>query len=386
MIQRILRERAQGLLASFPALGIIGPRQAGKTTFARHQLLDERADVILLDLEDPRDRAKLSDPIDFFERRAARTIILDEVQLMPELFSILRPLIDADRRPGRFILLGSASPELIRGASESLAGRIAYAELTPLALPELRERGLRELHWLRGGYPPSLLAPTATGSEDWRANYLETYITKELPSLGSVGNASALRRMLSMIAGQQGELVNRANFARALGISESTVRGYFVLLEQSFIVQILPPYYVNVKKRLVKAPKAYIRDSGLLHFLAGIEDENQLRASVTGGGSWEGYVIQQLLSVVSPYTKAYFYRTHAGAEIDLILVGRRGRIAAVEIKLSSSPVLARGFHTAREDLGPEVTIVVANVTERYGLGNGVEAMDLNAALAVLEGW
>lgn len=374
------------MLASFPAVGIIGPRQAGKTTFVRRQLLEGRRDVVELDLEDPRDRAKLSDPIDYLERRADQTVVLDEVQLMPELFSVLRPLIDANRRPGRFILLGSASPGLIRGASESLAGRIAYAELTPLVLPELRDQALRDAHWLRGGYPDSLLSPTAAGSEDWRANYLETYITKELPSLGNVGNAGVLRRMLSMIAGQQGELVNRANFARALGVSEGTVRNHFDLVEQSFIVRVLPPYFVDVKKRLVKAPKAYIRDSGLLHFLAGVEDENQLRASVTGGGSWEGYVIEQLLSVVSPYTKAYFYRTHAGAEIDLVLVGRRGRIAAVEVKLSSSPTLARGFHTAREDLGPELTIVVANVTERYGLGNGVEAMDLSSALDVLADW
>ncbi len=275
---------------------------------------------------------------------------------------------------------------MIKGASDSLAGRIGYVELTPLLRTEIEDASAREFHWLRGEYPGSLLASSDSASEDWRANYLEAYITKELPRLGTSGNVGALRRLFSMLAGQESELVNRANYARALGVSEPTVRTYLDLLEQSFLIRLLPPYHQNTKKRLVKAPKSYIRDTGLLHLQAGIETEGQLRSSIIGGASWEGYVIEQIAGIVSNYARLYFYRTHTGAEMDLVIVGRRGKIACVEIKLSSAPTLTKGFHVAREDIGPERTIVVASVKTRFALAQGIEVMSLDDALGELQGW
>lgn len=388
LIQRQSLSHVTRLLSIFPVVGITGPRQVGKTTFVRRQLPpSESREDVYLDLENPRDRAKLADPYDFFERRADERVIGDEVQLMPELFTLLRPLVDADRRPGRFLLLGSASPQLIRGPNDSLAGRVAYAELRPLCFAELSAYPeLRRRHWVRGGYPDALLTDDDEASELWRVRYLETYVTKELPALGSVGQPDVMRRLLRMLAAQSGDVANYSSLARALGVTQATAKGYTSLLEQSFLVRLLPPFHVNVRKRLVKAPKIYLRDSGLLHSLLGIGDEDQLTASVAGGASWEGYVIEQLTAAVRVTTAVYFYRTHAGAEIDLVLVGRAGRIACVEVKRSSAPKLTKGFYTAREDLGPELTLVVALVDEAYSLGDGVEVVDLSDAIERLRDW
>ena len=377
------------LLRLFPAVGLVGSRQVGKTTFVREGLPPDpggREDVYV-DLENPRDAAMLQDPLDYLERRSDKRIIIDEVQLRPDLFSVLRPVIDADRRPGRFVLLGSASPSLIRGASESLAGRIGYIELTPLTRAETQDYDeLAPAHWLRGGYPSSLLASSAEDSELWRLNYLEAYITRELPLLAPVLLPNVMRTLLSMLAGQQGDLVNFSALSRAIGVLQATVKSYLKILEQSYLLRVLPPYAVDVRKRLVKAPKIYIRDSGLLHALLGIDDEDQLTSSVAVGGSWEGYAVEQIISSLSSRVRAYFYRTHAGAELDLVLEGRRGRLAVVEVKRSSAPKLSRGFYNARTDLGPELSLVVAPVSESYSLGDGVEVVSLGMAQELLEGW
>lgn len=388
MIARSAVQDIRKLLSIFPAVGIVGPRQVGKTTLVKRQLNEVlSAGYEYLDLENPRDRAKLSDPLDFLERRAQRCIVIDEIQVMPELFSLLRPLIDADRRPGRFILLGSASPQLIRGASESLAGRIGYTELRPISISELaHDKELQAKHWIRGGYPEALLLEDIDASELWRINYLESYVTRELPQLGSVGEPAVLRRLLQMIAGAQGDLVNHSALSRALGVTQRTVKSYIDLLEQSFLVRQLSSFHVNVKKRLVKAPKLYIRDSGLLHAQLGITDENQLTASIAVGASWEAYVIEQIIAILRPQTAPYFYRTHAGAEIDLVLQGRQGQLVCIEIKRNAAPKLTKGFYTAREDLGPTKTIVVAPIKESFSLNNGVVAMPLSEALEVLADW
>lgn len=388
MIARSAVQHIEKLLRIFPAVGIVGPRQVGKTTLVRHQLDEVLHDGYeYVDLENPRDRIKLSDPLDYFERRADRCILVDEIQLMPQLFSVLRPIIDADRRPGRFILLGSASPQLIRGASESLAGRIGYTELRPITANEIaNDKVLQAKHWIRGGYPQALLLEDTDASELWRINYLESYVTRELPQLGSVGEPAVLRRLLQMIAGAQGDLANHSSFARALGVTQRTVKSYLDLLEQSFLIRQLPGFHVNVKKRLVKAPKLYIRDTGLLHAQLGITSEIQLTASLAVGGSWEGYVIEQLIAIQRPQTTAYFYRTHAGAEVDLVLEGRQGQLACVEIKRSTEPKLTRGFYTAIEDLGPTKTLVVAPVKEAFSLSKGVVAMPLSKALEELADW
>ena len=328
----------------------------------------------------------MSDPFDYLEARATKTVVIDEVQLQPELFSLLRPLVDADRRPGRFVLLGSASPSLMRGDNESLAGRVSYSELTPIARHEIDDPRLLQRHWLCGGYPLALLGDDLEYSFDWRVEYLESYVTRELPELGSVGQPETLRRLLRMLGAQQGELLNQSGLARALGTSQPTVRNYVDLLERSFLIRQLRPYFVNVRKRLVKSPKVYVRDSGLLHALGRVSTEGQLLDVMLRGGSWEGYVIEQVAAVVHPRSELFFYRTQAGAEIDLVVVGQRGQLACVEVKLNSSPQLTKGFYIAREDLGPERSFVVAPVEERYLLSAGVEAISLDGVLGELAGW
>ena len=401
LLPRAITERLQMALRRFPVVGIVGPRQVGKTTLVREQLFVGRADVRFLDLENPRDRRLLDEPYDYLESLSGLTVVIDEVQLMPELFALLRPLVDADRRPGRFVLLGSASPRLMRDASESLAGRIQYTELAPISRVELGARtdDVRtddartddgrtggERHWLRGGYPDALLAADASASYDWREAYLRTYVTRELPALGSVGQPETLRRLLRMLAAQQGDLFNQSAYARSLGISQPSVRSYVDLLTQSFLVAQLPPYHANVRKRLVKTPKVYVRDAGLLHVLNRIEDAGQLRDSLIVGASWEGYVVEQVRAVVSNRAELFFYRTAAGAEIDLVIVGRRGRVACVEVKFSSAPALTRGFYNAREDVAPERTYVVGLTAERYSRAGGVAVLGLDEALAELTGW
>lgn len=386
LVDRSVHKLVLRKLAAFPVVGIVGPRQVGKTTLVREQLFAVDDAVTYLDLENPRDLLRLDEGYDFLESRAAQTVVIDEVQVRPELFTRLRPLVDADRRPGRFVLLGSASPTLIRGASESLAGRVSYCELSPLTLDELPDERVRARHWLRGGYPAALLTPDDEGSFDWRVDYLETYITRELPALGAVGQVDTLRRLCRMLAAQQGELLNQSTLARSLGTSQPTVRAYVDLLERSFLVRRLRPYAVSVRKRLVKSPKVYVRDSGLLHALARVETAAQLRDDIAVGASWEGYVVEQIANVVSPRAEVYFYRTQAGAEIDLVIIGRRGRMACVEVKLSSAPKLTRGFYNALEDLGPERTFVVATVAEPFRLAAGVEVCTLTRALDELAGW
>ena len=381
-----MRDELRRRLTLFPVLGIVGPRQVGKTTLVRRQLFGDDEQVTYLDLENPRDLRRLDEAFDYLESRADHTVVIDEVQVRPDLFRLLRPLVDADRRPGRFVLLGSASPTLMRGASESLADRVSYVELAPLGLMELADPGHRAAHWLRGGYPDALFAPDDAASLDWRVDYLEAYVTRELPALGATANVDAMRRLVAMLGGQQGALLNQSDLARSLGVSQPTVRNYVALLEQSFLVRRLTPYFVNVGKRLVKAPKVYLRDSGLLHAVVGLEDATQLRDHIVVGASWEGYVVEQIAHVVSPRSALHFYRTQAGAEMDLVIVGRRGRLACVEVKFSSSPVLTKGFYHAREDLGPERTIVVAPVGERYLGARGVEVMGLGDALGELGGW
>lgn len=274
----------------------------------------------------------------------------------------------------------------MRGASESLAGRITYHELTPLRLTELPENFGQGAHWIRGGYPESLFAPDEEASLGWRDSYLETYVTKDLPAVYPLEQPAVLRRLLRMLAGQHGELLNLSNLARALGVAQPTVRRYVDLLTGSFLLRQLPPYSVNVKKRLVKSAKAYLRDSGLLHALLDVESKSALRDSVAIGASFEGYVIEEIAAVVSPRARLHFYRTHSGNEVDLVVIGRSGRMACVEIKVGSAPVLTRGFYSALEDLGPEVTYVVAQVEEGYPKGERVEVVPLGVALERLRGW
>ena len=366
---------------------LLGPRQVGKTTLAL-QLAASRSSVYL-DLEAPGDQARLSDPTLYLASQADKLVILDEVQRLPELFSSLRGIIDAGRRrgqsTGRFLLLSSASVALIRQTSESLAGRISYLELGGLSLLEVDHQQRDDL-WIRGGFPDSLLAVDRTASSLWREAFLRTYLERDIPQLGPRIPAETLRRFWTMLAHSQGSLLNAAALGRSLGVSGKTVNSYLDLLVDLLLVRRLQPLHANVGKRLVKAPKVYVRDSGLVHALLGLDDREAVLGHPVAGASWEGFVLENLLLCAPGRSQAWFYRTTAGAEMVLVLDLPGGERWAIEIKRSSAPRLSKGFHQARADLHPHRSFVVYSGDERFPLLEGVEAIgasDLAASLRAL---
>ncbi|MEK6806050.1 MAG: ATP-binding protein [Pseudomonadota bacterium] len=377
MIERHLKPLLATALGSNPAVVLLGPRQSGKTTLA--QEITKTRDSIYLDLETTSDRNRLTDAQAYLEAHENHLVILDEVQRFPDLFQELRGLIDRGRRrglkAGRFLLLGSASLELLRQSGESLAGRVSYLELTPIHAAEWPAAD-SELLWLRGGFPESLLARTHTASLRWRHDFIRSYLERDIPQLGPRIAAETLRRFWTMLAHHQGGLLNAASLARSLGVDGKTVAAYMDLMVDLLLVRRLQPWHRNAGKRLIKAPKIYVRDSGLTHALLGIADPEALLAHPVAGGSWEGFVIESLLAVAPLGTEAYFYRTSGGAEIDLLLKLPDGKIWAIEIKRSSAPTLDRGFHHACGDLAPQRRYVVYQGTERYPLQKDVEAIPL----------
>ena len=378
MIERDLAAELRTALAESPAVVLLGPRQVGKTTLAL--ALGEERPSVYLDLESAADRAKLAEPELYLPQHEDKLVILDEIQRVPEIFQSLRGLIDAGRRrgrrKGRFLLLGPASIDLLKQSSESLAGRIRYLELTPVGAGEVKARQLSSL-WLRGGFPESLLARDDGASLRWRSDFIRTYLERDIPQLGPRIPAETLRRLWTMVAHQQGGLLNAATLARALAVDGKTVASYVDLLADLLLVRRLPPWHRNAGKRLVKSPKVYVRDSGLVHALLGIADHEALLAHPVAGGSWEGLAIESLMTAAPPGTEACFYRTSAGAEIDLLLKlpGHR-KPWAIEIKRSLAPKLDRGFHLACEDIRPERRFVVYAGAESYAVAEGVEAVPL----------
>ncbi|NHE59017.1 ATP-binding protein [Cyclobacterium plantarum] len=371
--QRYIQALFEEYMEIFPAVGIVGPRQVGKTTLVKN--LSWGKNKIYLDLEKASDRAKLSDVELFFTNHQDSTVILDEIQLMPELFEELRSSIDEDRRPGRFILLGSASPDLIRSSADSLAGRIGYIELTPFTMKEILIEEMERL-WMRGGYPLSFLASTERVSNLWRENFIKTYIERDLGLLGLNTDPKLVERFWMMLAHVQGSLWNGDNFARALGVTRPTVSRYLEFLEGSFMVRILQPYHRNVKKRLVKSPKVYIRDTGLLHALAGVKSYDELINQLLIGASWETFVIEQVINLLGSDYQYYFYRTHQGAECDLLLV-KSGKVEwAIEIKNTLSPKISKGFLISMEDTKAANGAVISRVKEGYPLKGGVRNYSL----------
>ncbi|CAN5182384.1 ATP-binding protein [soil metagenome] len=307
----------------------------------------------------PSQRARLDvDPEFYLASRQDQTIILDEVQEFPDLFPLVRGLIDQHRVAGRFLLLGSASPKLLRNTSESLAGRVIYIEMHPLLLEELPISADYRLHWVRGGFPQAYLAPNAKQVQVWFESFVSTYLQRDLPQLGLPAAPRTTGRLLTMLASQQGGLLNYSTLANPLDLAVTTVQSYIDFLEQAFLVRRLAPYYVNVGKRLTKAPKAYIRDSGMLHHLLRLYNEDALLGHPVAGGSWEGYVIQQVIAVLSMSTQAYFYRTQQGAELDLVLEQSGKIVLALEIKLSNHPILRKGNTVALQDLNNPPLLVV----------------------------
>ncbi len=350
-------------LTFFPAVVIIGPRQVGKTSLTTAIRNQANKVSFYLDLERRQDLATIDNLEVFAEANLDRLIILDEVQRKPSLFPELRSVIDRHRQPGRFVLLGSASLDLIRDASESLAGRIAILELNGFTLDELSGLSTYVQHWLRGGFPDAQLAPSDRLSYEWRKSFLRTYLERDLPSFGLTASPTLTERLLTMLAHLTGQQLNLQSLSRSLGIDARTLGNYLNLLEETFLIRRLPPYFVNVGKRLVKSPKLYVRDSGLLHTLLDIETQNELLGHPIIGASFETYVIEQLHALAPRAYTLYYYRTQNGAELDIVLVKGGTVRAVVEIKSRVDPKLTQGFYTARADLGNPLAFVVVPGSE-----------------------
>lgn len=381
------------LLSEFPAVVLLGPRQAGKTTLALAEA-GRRGDALYLDLELPSAQRQLDDPEAFLLAHPKRLVILDEVQRIPELFAILRGVIDLRRRAGeaagQFLLLGSASGVLLQQASESLAGRVAQLELTPFQAREViapeSDDMLRSLNalWVRGGFPLAWLAGDDAASLRWREAFIATYLERDIPALGPRIPATTLRRLWTMLAHAQGGLLNQSQLAASLAVSGQTVARYIDLLCDLMLVRRLPAWHGNVGKRLVRAPKVYVRDSGLVHALLGLADLDAILSHPVAGASWEGFVVEQLLAA-APEAEASFYRTSHGAEADLVLTLRNGEVWVVEIKRSSAPTVSKGFHLAAADVGASRKLLVAPVASTYPLREGIEVMNPLAAAKLLAG-
>ena len=380
MLQRpTLLRRIHTALDRSRVVALIGPRQCGKTTLAR--ALVEVDSPRYFDLEDPVSLARLDEPMTAL-RDLRELVVIDEVQRRPELFPILRVLADRQPLPARFLVLGSAAPELLRQSSESLAGRLEIMVMGGFSLAEVGVEA-RTQHWLRGGLPLSFLAGTETDSWAWRKNFVRTFLERDLPQIGITIPAIALLRFWTMLAHYHGQLWNAAEPARSLGVSEPTVRRYLDLLSGTFMIRQLPPWHANLKKRQVKAPKIYFRDTGLLHQLLGIRSEQELLSHPKCGASWEGYVIEETLKALEP-DQAWFWATHNGAEIDLILV-KDGHRLGVECKRVDAPRLTPSMRIALEDLKLERIAVVYPGTRRYRLAERVEAIPLDAVADGMEG-
>jgi len=385
MITRRQQARLRELIADYPAVAVLGPRQVGKTTLAH--AVAESLDSVYLDLESPADRSKLAEPELYLAEHEHRLVILDEVHRVPDLFASLRGLIDRGRRKGRragrFLLLGSASMDLLRQSGETLAGRIAYLELGPLDVLEVEAADLDSL-WLRGGFPDSFLAADDARSSNWRENFIRTYLERDVPQLGPRVPAETLRRFWVMLAHTQGGLLNASSLARGLGVDSKTIARYLDLMVDLLLVRRLSPWHRNVGKRLVKSPRIYVRDSGVVHTLLGLGDREEVLGHPVVGQSWEGFVIENLLAVAPQRSEASFYRASGGAEIDLVLALPGRRPWAIEIKRSLDPKPARGFYSAWDDVKPEAGFVVYPGQERFPLSQAVEAIsvaDLAARIA-----
>ncbi len=381
MITRRLLQTLDQRLTEVPAVVLLGPRQAGKTTLAM-ELCNQRQ-AIYLDLESAQDRARLGDPELYLEDKFGKLVILDEIHRAPGLFLSLRGLIDRARRlghsSGQYLLLGSASLDLLKQSGESLAGRVSYLELQPFDLLEVATSPAEQDRlWLRGGFPDSFLASADGLSMRWRRDFIRSYLERDIPQFGPRISAETLRRFWTMLAYNQAAMLNAAQLSRSLGVDVKTVSAYLDLLSDLLLVRRLPPWQANIGKRLVKSPKIYLRDSGLVHALLGMEDKEMLLSHPVVGASWEGFVVETLLSVAPEGTQGFFYRTGGGAEIDLLLHFPGGHLWAVEIKRSLSPHPERGFYSACADLKPQKQFLVYPGIHAYALNTDIQVISLEA--------
>jgi len=388
MIRRHQLESIEHLLGLSPAVALLGPRQVGKTTLAL--AIAEKSNAVYLDLEDPLDIQKAQDIAGFQAANENKLLVLDEVQHMPEIFAPVRSIIDKERRKGNksgmLLFLGSASLALLRQSGESLAGRISYVELFPINVLEYAEStaAAADILWLRGGFPESILATSHSNSFTWRRNFIRTYLERDIPQLGPRIPATTLQRFWTMLAHLQGSVMNAAHLGRNLDVSGTTIARYLDLMCDLMLVRRLQPWVYNAGKRLIRSPKIYVRDSGLVHALLNIKELNELLGHPVVGGSWEGFVIENILSVASNTPQSYYFGTPGGAEIDLILEFSPSDIWAIEIKRSTAPVVSKGFHLACDEVKPQRKFVVYNGNERFQMSGGITAIGLAEMLTEVE--
>ncbi|MBU4485566.1 MAG: ATP-binding protein [Candidatus Delongbacteria bacterium] len=383
-LKRNIEEELKFSLEHFPVVAVLGPRQCGKSTLIK-ELSKNTEEFLYIDLQDFDNIEKLKEPSLFFKHNKNKTICLDEIQYRPELFNVLRSIIDSDRRNGRFIILGSASRDLIKQSSESLAGRISYIELTPFLFSEINEHIKEPLIslWYNGGFPESVLPENIIAGYKWRESFIRSFLERDIPQLGFYIPPAVIGRLWKMCAHLHGQVLNYSKLGESLGVNHKTVKSYIDILSQTFMVRILPAYHNNIGKRLVKSPKLYIRDTGILTSLLSIKDFNDLMGHPVFGESWEGMVIENILSEL-PDREGYFYRTSKGAEIDLVLERGMTRVA-VECKASSAPSVSKGFYIAMDDLKIEEGYIIAPVKEEYPVKKNVWVVPLKVFIDKFKG-
>lgn len=370
----------KALTEQFPVTALLGPRQVGKTTLAMQIAGRMKKEVVRFDLEKPSDYDKMNNAEMLLEGLKDKCVILDEIQVRPELFTLLRPLVDEQRVPQRFILLGSASPSIVKGVSESLAGRVAYYELMPFALPEIMKKVSLKTHHLRGGFPGSVLAGSESESQTWLDNFIRSYTETDLQKMGISASPVTSRRLWEMLAWQNGNLLNYSALGSSLGITYHTVKNYIDYFEGAFLVSRLLPFHYNIKKRLVKSPKIYINDTGVLHRLLRLHDHSQLQGSPMAGASWEAYVLAQLRALKPSNIDLFFFRTQAGAEIDVVFVKGLKPVATAEIKYSISPEITQGMLSGINDLKTSDNFVILPSAEDYPIRKNIIACGLTVFL------
>ena len=383
MLGRQITEKLQATIAQVPAVALLGARQVGKTTLAKTIAKD--IDSIYLDLEAPEDLLKLSDPTSFLSAHADKLVILDEIQRSPDLFPVLRGLIDKNREQGRgagqFLLLGSASMDLMRQSSESLAGRISYIEMGGLNVAEINgDQQDRRTLWLRGGFPDSYLSADDDIAMDWLENLIRTYLERDIPQMGFRVPAARLRRLWTMLAHLHGETINYSKLASNLEVDAKTVSNYIDILTDLLLIRRLEPWHANVKKRLVKSPRYYVRDSGILHRLLGINSYDALLSNPVLGKSWEGFAVENILSVLPSRVETYFYRTAAGAEVDLVIKMPSSKIWAIEIKHGVAPKLGKHYSQTCDDVGATHKYILYGGDDEFPVGNDVKIISLSGLM------
>lgn len=377
MFNRLILNDIIESLSYFPAVGIIGPRQVGKTTLAKIIQKKIEKPCIYLDLELDSDLLKLTNAQAYLQSHADKCIIIDEIQLMPKLFPLLRALIDQERIPARFLILGSASPNIIRQSSESLAGRIAYHELCPLSFTEIQSSNIpMNDHWFKGGFPDALLSPKLSITQKWLRNFVNTFMEKDLKQLGYDISLQTMSKLYSMVGHLHGQILNVNTLSQALGVSNPTVSKYLDLLEGGFLLNRLQPYYVNIGKRLVKSPKIYFRDSGILHQVSNIPNFEALQGNPLVGASWESYVIEEIKRNLGESWQYYYYRTQAGAETDLVLISPSNKLTCIEVKHSSTPKISKGFYQSIKDLKADSQYVIIPSGESFMLNEDLKVINL----------